>query len=89
DYLKANEAQLEQDKEGRLIAHTLDFIPAELHKKWRRVWVNSYEKGSRQRVPALMDTHNPGLTGGVQNQPDYQAGIVDHRVHFQSDVLKF
>ena len=30
--------------------------------------------------------HNPGLTGGVQNQPDFQAGSVDHRTHFVREV---
>ena len=33
--------------------------------------------------------HNPGLTGGVQNQPDFQAGSVDHRTHFVSEVPRF
>ena len=36
-----------------------------------------------------MDTGNPGLTGGVQNQPDFQAGIADHQVHFAADVPRF
>ena len=37
-------------------------------------------------VPALVDVNNPGLTGPVQNQPDFQAGSVDHRTHFVSAV---
>ncbi len=40
-------------------------------------------------MPALVDVHNPGLTGGVQNQPDFQAGSVDHRTHFVSEVPRF
>ena len=40
-------------------------------------------------MPALVDVHNPGLTGGVQNQPDFQAGSVDHRTHFASEVPRF
>ena len=40
-------------------------------------------------MPALVDVHNPGLTGGVQNQPDFQAGAVDHRTHFASEVPRF
>ena len=36
--------------------------------------------------PALVDPNNPGLTGPVQNQPDFQAGAVDHRTHFASEV---
>ena len=47
------------------------------------------EKGTRQRVPAQVDVHNPGLTGGVQNQPDFQAGSADHRTHFVRDVPRF
>ncbi len=30
--------------------------------------------------------HNPGLTGGVQNQSDFQAGSGDHRTHFVREV---
>ena len=48
--------------------------------------VNALEKGTRQMVPALVDVNNPGLTGPVQNQPDFQAGAVDHRTHFASAV---
>ena len=33
-----------------------------------------------------MDVDNPGLTGPVQNQPDFQAGSVDHRTHFAAEV---
>ena len=40
-------------------------------------------------MPALVDVHNPGLTGGVQNQSDFQAGAVDHRTHFASEVPRF
>ena len=47
------------------------------------------KRGTRQRVPALVDVHNPGLTGGVQNQPDFQAGSADHRTHFVSEVPRF
>ena len=64
-------------------------MPEELHGQWRRQWLNAHEKGTRQRVPALVDVNNPGLTGGVQNQPDFQAGAVDHRTHFASDVPRF
>ncbi len=64
-------------------------IPETLRGQWRRQWLNAYEKGTRQLVPALVDPHNPGLTGGVQNQPDFQAGSVDHRTHFVSEVPRF
>jgi pyruvate-ferredoxin/flavodoxin oxidoreductase len=40
-------------------------------------------------VPALLDVNNPSLTGGVQNQPDFQAGAADHRTHFAVDVPRF
>lgn len=89
EYLTSNSDKVETDSEGKLIEATKPLVPDELQNRWRRAWVNAYEKDTRQRVPALVDTHNPGLTGGVQNQPDYQAGIVDHRTHFLSDVPQF
>ncbi len=89
DYIDQYCEQLEADSNGERLSESNAFIPAELQKKWRRTWLNAYQKDSRQRVPALVDTHNPGLTGGVQNQPDYQAGIVDHSTHFMSDVPQF
>ena len=88
-YIAKHTEQLEQDSHGDLINETDQFVPELLQKKWRRTWINAYQKDSRQRVPALVDTHNPGLTGGVQNQPDFQAGIVDHHTHFISDVPQF
>ncbi len=88
-YISANSEKIERDSTGELIESLQVYIPDALQKKWQRIWLNAYEKDTRQRVPALMDPHNPGLTGGVQNQPDYQAGIVDHRSHFQSDVPQF
>ncbi len=86
DFITANEAAIETDNAGALIEATLAFVPEELRAQWRRQWVNAHEKGTRQLVPALVDVHNPGLTGGVQNQPDFQAGSVDHRTHFVSEV---
>jgi pyruvate-ferredoxin/flavodoxin oxidoreductase len=85
-FLAENEAAIERDFEGALIERTLEWIPDELRGQWRRQWINAHEKGTRQLVPALVDVHNPGLTGGVQNQPDFQAGSVDHRTHFVSEV---
>ena len=89
DYIEQYSEQLEADNKGEHLSESNVFVPAELQNKWRRAWLNAYQKDSRQRVPALVDTHNPGLTGGVQNQPDYQAGIVDHNTHFMSDVPQF
>jgi len=88
-FLDKNADAVETDNEGKLVAKTLEFIPEELQAQWKRQWVNSYEKGTRQRVPALVDVHNPGLTGPVQNQPDFQAGSADHRTHFVRDVPRF
>ena len=85
-FLAENEDAVESDSEGALIERTLAWVPEELRGQWRRQWVNAHEKGTRQLVPALVDVHNPGLTGGVQNQPDFQAGSVDHRTHFASEV---
>ncbi len=85
-YLETNAAKIEKDGEGAMIAKTLAWLPEELHGQWRRQWLNAFEKGTRQLVPALVDVNNPGLTGPVQNQPDFQAGAVDHRTHFASEV---
>lgn len=86
DFLEAQAAAIETDHSGELIALTLAWLPPELHGQWRRQWLNAFEKGTRQLVPALVDVHNPGLTGAVQNQPDFQAGSADHRTHFVSAV---
>jgi pyruvate-ferredoxin/flavodoxin oxidoreductase len=85
-YLKLNAAKIEADNAGKLVVRTLGWLPDELHAPWRRQWLNAFEKGTRQLVPALVDVNNPGLTGAVQNQPDFQAGAVDHRTHFVSAV---
>lgn len=85
-FLESNAPQVEADNAGALIAKTLAWLPEELRGQWQRQWLNSFEKGTRQLVPALVDVHNPGLTGAVQNQPDFQAGSVDHRTHFVSAV---
>ena len=79
-------AQVEADNDGDLIETTLRFVPDELHGQWLRQWRNAFQKGTRQLVPALVDVNTPGLTGAVQNQPDFQAGAVDHRTHFASAV---
>ncbi|MDK9696516.1 MAG: 2-oxoacid:acceptor oxidoreductase family protein [Siculibacillus sp.] len=88
-HLAANAETIERDNAGDGLPATLAFVPEILAGQWRRQWVNAHEKGTRQRVPALVDPHNPGLTGGVQNQPDFQAGSVDHRTHFAADVPRF
>ena len=85
-FLAAKPDEIEKDNDGALVDATLAWLPEELHGPWRRQWVNSWEKGTRQLVPALVDVNNPGLTGPVQNQPDFQAGSVDHRTHFASAV---
>ena len=66
-FIEKHADDIETDNEGALIGETLQWIPAELHGQWRRQWLNAIEKGTRQRVPALIDVNNPGLTGGVQN----------------------
>jgi pyruvate-ferredoxin/flavodoxin oxidoreductase len=85
-WLEANADQVEPDSAGQLIGETASWVPEDLRGQWRRQWVNAFEKGTRQMVPALVDVNNPGLTGPVQNQPDFQAGSVDHRTHFASAV---
>ena len=88
-FLDKNADAVEKDNDGKLAEKTLAWVPEELRSQWKRQWVNSYEKGTRQLVPALVDMHNPGLTGPVQNQPDFQAGSADHRTHFVRDVPRF
>lgn len=88
-FLAATADDIERDYAGALIEQTLAWIPEELRSQWYRQWINANEKGTRQRVPALVDIHNPGLTGGVQNQPDFQAGSADHRTHFVNEVPRF
>ncbi|GIG21206.1 hypothetical protein Cch01nite_19300 [Cellulomonas chitinilytica] len=78
--------KVEDDDAGGLVAETAVWVPDDLRAQWRRAWVNAWAKGTRQLVPALVDPHSPGLTGPVQNQPDFQAGAVDHRTHFVSAV---
>jgi pyruvate-ferredoxin/flavodoxin oxidoreductase len=85
-FLDTNAAKIEKDNDGALVAKTLGWLPEELHGQWRRQWLNAFEKGTRQLVPAQVDINNPGLTGAVQNQPDFQAGSADHRTHFVSEV---
>ncbi len=85
-WLQANAAAVEPDGDGELVGETTAWVPEDLHGQWRRQWVNAFEQGTRQLVPALVDVNNPGLTGPVQNQPDFQAGSVDHRTHFASAV---
>jgi len=77
---------IETDSDGALLSETLEYLPDDLKGRWRRLWLNAWEKGTRQRVPALVDVNNPGLTGPVQNQPDFQAGAADHFAHFVADV---
>lgn len=85
-YLNGRSAEVELDNAGDLVAETLQWLPEDLHRPWRRQWRGAFQKGTRQLVPALVDVDNPGLTGPVQNQPDFQAGAVDHRTHFASAV---
>ncbi len=89
EFLDKNADAVEKDNAGKLVSKTLELVPEEILGQWRRQWIGSYEKGTRQRVPALVDVHNPGLTGAVQNQPDFQAGSADHRTHFVRDVPRF
>ena len=85
-WLTGHAEQVEHDGAGALLPATVDRLPAELRGAWRRQWVNAMERGTRQLIPSLVDVNNPGLTGPVQNQPDFQAGAVDHRTHFAADV---
>ena len=89
DYIEERGEAIERDNAGTLIPETLAWVPDELRGQWRRQWLNAHEKGTRQLFPALVDVHNPGLTGGVQNQPDFHVGSVDHQTRFPSGVPRF
>ena len=86
NWLTDHAAEVEADDAGALVEQTQTFIPVDLGAQWRRQWLGAWRKGTRQLVPSLVDPNNPGLTGPVQNQPDFQAGAVDHRTHFDSEV---
>ncbi|MDR3106703.1 MAG: hypothetical protein LBU05_00675, partial [Bifidobacteriaceae bacterium] len=85
-HLASMAADVELDDAAALAEETMVWVPADLRGQWRRQWRGAHRKGTRQAVPALVDPHNPGLTGPVQNQPDFQAGAADHRAHFAADV---
>jgi len=85
-YLTQNADAIEADNEGSLVSSTEIHLPQALRGAWRRAWKGAWQKGTRQRVPAILDPNNPGLVGGVQNQVDFQAGAADHRAHFASAV---
>jgi pyruvate-ferredoxin/flavodoxin oxidoreductase len=85
-HLASMAADVEEDDAARLAEETLVWIPEDLRGQWRRQWRGAHRLGTRQAVPALVDPNNPGLTGPVQNQPDFQAGAADHRAHFAADV---
>ena len=89
DFLEQRADDVEADNAGEMLADTHAWIPAELQAQWRRQWINAYQKGTRQLVPAMVDVNNPGLSGGVQNQPDFQAGLVDHQTHFVNEIPRF
>jgi len=88
-FLEQSSDKVEADNAGKMVKESLTWLPEELHAQWRRQWINAFEKGTRQLVPAMVDVNNPGLTGGVQNQPDFQAGLVDHKTHFANAIPDF
>jgi pyruvate-ferredoxin/flavodoxin oxidoreductase len=85
-WLRTNAAAVESDDQARMAASTAAWVPEDLRRQWRRAWRGAWARGTRQLVPALVDRHNPGMTGLVQNQPDFQAGAADHRTHFAAAV---
>ncbi len=86
DYLDVNANAVEADSAGESIPATLRWVPQSQQKAWGRQWTQAFERGTRALVPSFVDPNNPGMTGPVQNQPDFQAGAVDHRTHFASEV---
>ena len=89
DFIKNNAEKVEADNAGEMVLDTQAWVPDEMQEQWRRQWIHAFEKGTRQLVPAMVDVNNPGLTGGVQNQQDFQAGLVDHKTHFANEIPSF
>ncbi|MDR2974541.1 MAG: 2-oxoacid:acceptor oxidoreductase family protein [Propionibacteriaceae bacterium] len=85
-HLAEHSDDVEQDNAAAGATVTGAHLPESLRGAWRRAWKGAWQKGTRQTVPAIIDPNNPGLAGGVQNQPDFQAGAADHRTHFLSEV---
>ena len=65
-FLDAHAEAIEQDNDGAMVEATLEFVPEELRAQWRRQWVNAPEKGTRLRVPALVDVHIPVSRGACR-----------------------
>lgn len=86
-FLNESSEDIEADSSGELFDQRLaPLLPQSDIARWRRQWINAPAQGTRQLIPALIDLSNPGLTGPVQNQPDFQAAVADHRTHVQADV---
>lgn len=86
-FLDESSEDIEADSSGALFDQRIaPLLPEDDTARWRRQWVNAQPRGTRQLIPALVDLSNPGLTGPVQNQPDFQAAVADHRTHVQADV---
>ena len=89
NFIEQSKDKIETDNNAEMVPDTLHWIPEEMQAQWQRQWKNAFEKGTRQLVPAMVDVNNPGLTGGVQNQQDFQAGLVDHKTHFANEIPHF
>ncbi len=85
-WLAVQAEAVEADDAATLAVEAEAHLPENLWGAWRRAWKGAWAKGTRQLVPAIVDPNNPGLAGGVQNQPDFQAGAADHRTHFRAAV---
>ncbi len=78
--------RVEADADGTLINATLAWVPEDLRGQWRRQWLGAWQKGTRQLCPAYVDPNDPGMTGPVQNQPDFQSSAADRMTHFTAAV---
>src|SRR5665254_11093 len=55
--LTSTAEKVEQDNAGDLVGETAVWVPEDLQGQWRRQWVNAWQKGTRELVPALVDLH--------------------------------
>lgn len=89
EYLLANEAAIETPNHQEAMADSLKWVPEQLQERWQAVWEFSYEKGTRQAVPAIVDIDNPTWVSPVQNQPEHMSGTMSHRVHWLDSAHGF
>ena len=86
-FINNNIEAIDKDSHPYLLHEVLGLLPDNLKDRCERLWEFAYDKGTRAKVPATVDIHQPGWSSPVQNQPDFMTGSMSHRVHFLDDVI--